>query len=189
MSRNKTHPRLRVYQNGEIVGYLSKQPSGAVEFVYADEWLSNERAYPVSLSLPLREDAFRGASVIAVFENLLPDSEALRSRVAEKVGADGTDAYSLLAQIGRDCVGSLQFFLEDADIDISDLRSVQGTAIDDEEIESLLKGLERAPLGLDREHDFRISIAGAQEKTALLWHKGRWWRPSGATPTTHILKT
>jgi serine/threonine-protein kinase HipA len=34
----------------------------------------------------------------------------------------------------------------------------------------------------------RISIAGAQEKTALLWHQGRWWLPTGATPTTHILK-
>ena len=189
MARNRTHPRLSVFQNGEIVGYLSKQPSGAVEFIYTDEWLSNDRAYPVSLSLPLREDAFKGAPVVAVFENLLPDSESLRSRVAEKVGADGTDAYSLLAQIGRDCVGALQFFPENADIDFSDLHSIQGEVIKDEEIESLLNNLARVPLGLDREHDFRISVAGAQEKTALLFHKGKWLRPSGATPTTHILKT
>ncbi len=27
-----------------------------------------------------------------------------------------------------------------------------------------------------------------QEKTALLFHEGRWLRPHGATPTTHILK-
>lgn len=189
MSRNRTHPRLQVYQNGDIVGYLMKEPSGAVEFVYADEWLSNDRAYPVSLSMPLREDAYKGAPVIAVFENLLPDSESLRSRVAEKVGADGTDAYSLLAQIGRDCVGALQFFPENADVDFSKLHIIQGEAIKDEEIESLLNNLARVPLGLDREHDFRISVAGAQEKTALLFHKGKWMRPLGATPTTHILKT
>ena len=178
-----------MFQNGQIVGNLSKQPSGAVEFIYADEWLSNERAYPVSLSLPLREDAFKGAPVVAVFENLLPDSESLRSRVAEKVGADGTDAYSLLTQIGRDCVGALQFFPEDADIDFSDLSSIKGEAVNDEEIERILNNLARAPLGLDRDHDFRISVAGAQEKTALLFHDGKWIRPSGATPTTHILKT
>lgn len=189
MSRNRTHPRLQVYQNGDIVGYLMKEPSGAVEFVYADEWLSNDRAYPVSLSMPLREDAYKGAPVVAVFENLLPDSESLRSRVAEKVGADGTDAYSLLAQIGRDCVGALQFFPENADVDFSKLHIIQGEAIKDEEIESLLNNLARVPLGLDREHDFRISVAGAQEKTALLFHKGKWMRPLGATPTTHILKT
>jgi serine/threonine-protein kinase HipA len=189
MSRNRTHPRLQVYQNGDIVGYLMKEPSGAVEFVYADEWLSNDRAYPVSLSMPLREDAYKGAPVVAVFENLLPDSESLKSRVAEKVGADGTDAYSLLAQIGRDCVGALQFFPENADVDFSKLHTIQGEAIKDEEIESLLNNLARVPLGLDREHDFRISVAGAQEKTALLFHKGKWMRPLGATPTTHILKT
>ncbi len=189
MARHRTHPRLRVYQNGEIIGYLSKQPSGAIEFLYAEEWLSNERAYPVSLSLPLREDAFKGAPVVAVFENLLPDSESLRSRVAEKVGADGSDAYSLLSQIGRDCVGALQFFSENADMDFSDLFSIHGEAISDEEIERILNNLARAPLGLDREHDFWISIAGAQEKTALLLYEGKWLRPSGPTPTTHIFKT
>jgi serine/threonine-protein kinase HipA len=43
-------------------------------------------------------------------------------------------------------------------------------------------------LGQPSEEDFRISLAGAQEKTALLFHRGRWCRPLGATPTTHILK-
>ncbi|MDP6979782.1 MAG: HipA domain-containing protein, partial [Myxococcota bacterium] len=36
--------------------------------------------------------------------------------------------------------------------------------------------------------DFRISLAGAQEKTGFLWHEGAWHRPVGATPTTHIFK-
>ncbi len=189
MGRNRKHSRLCVYQNGEIVGYFSKQPSGAVEFLYAEEWLSNERAYPVSLSLPLREDAFRGAPVVAVFENLLPDSEKLKSYVAEKIGADGTDAYSLLSKIGRDCVGALQFFPEDENIGFSDLSSIQGEVINDEGIEKILNNLAHFPLGVDREDDFRISIAGVQEKTALLFHDGKWLRPFGTTPTTHILKT
>ncbi|KAA0088382.1 type II toxin-antitoxin system HipA family toxin [Paraburkholderia sp. T12-10] len=36
--------------------------------------------------------------------------------------------------------------------------------------------------------DLQLSIAGAQEKSALLWHGNRWLRPEGSTPTTHILK-
>jgi serine/threonine-protein kinase HipA len=36
--------------------------------------------------------------------------------------------------------------------------------------------------------DFRISIAGAQEKTALLRKDGRWFKPTSTTATTHILK-
>lgn len=189
MPRFRKNLRLQVHQNGDLVGYLSKQVSGAIEFIYAEEWLSNERSYPVSLSLPLREDAFKGAPVVAVFENLLPDSEKLRSRVAEKVGADGTDAFSLLARIGRDCVGALQFFSENENFDFSDLSVTHGEPISDEEIEKLLNNLAYTPLGLDSKHDFRISVAGAQEKTALLFHKGKWLRPSGPTPTTHIFKT
>lgn len=139
------------------------------------------------MSLPLREDAFRGERVSAVFENLLPDSEMLRRQVAERVAAKGTDAYSLLSQIGRDCVGALQFVPDDDDMEF-ETRGIKGEPINEEEIEKLLKNLSRAPLGLDMDGEFRISVAGAQEKTALLRYKGKWWKPHGTTPTTHILK-
>ncbi|WP_020560452.1 HipA domain-containing protein [Thiofilum flexile] len=36
--------------------------------------------------------------------------------------------------------------------------------------------------------DFRVSLAGAQEKTALLWYENQWQLPLGTTPTSHILK-
>ncbi|MEJ8572755.1 type II toxin-antitoxin system HipA family toxin [Microbaculum marinum] len=142
---------------------------------------------PVSLSLPLRETPYKGAAVAAVFENLLPDSQALRRRVAERVGAQGTDAYSLLAAIGHDCVGALQFVTADDEAPDT-IGTIRGEPVDDAEIEGLLRGLEEAPLGLSRDDDFRISIAGAQEKTALLLQEGKWLKPHGTTPTTHILK-
>src|SRR3546814_11383868 len=44
------------------------------------------------------------------------------------------------------------------------LKPKQGTPISDEEIETLLANLARAPLGIDPEKEFRISVAGAQEK-------------------------
>ncbi|KIC07557.1 hypothetical protein RA19_23665 [Leisingera sp. ANG-M1] len=49
----------------------------------------------------------------------------------------------------------------------------------------MLSNLASAPLGLDEEDNFRISIVGAQEKTALLRHDGACSRLSGLTPTTH----
>ncbi|MFZ4778397.1 MAG: HipA domain-containing protein, partial [Terrimicrobiaceae bacterium] len=188
MSRRRQHVPLRVLLNNLHVGHLLKEPGGAIEFRYAESWLSGEAATPVSLSLPLREDAFRGEPVVAVFENLLPDSDKLRTRVAEKVGAKGTDAYSLLSEIGRDCVGALQF-LPEGDHSEYDTSRIEGEPVSDEEIEKVLKNLVQAPLGLDRDDAFRISVAGAQEKTALLLHDGRWLKPHGTTPTTHILKT
>ncbi|MEX2494420.1 MAG: type II toxin-antitoxin system HipA family toxin [Nitrospirales bacterium] len=119
----------------------------------------------------------------------LPDSDALRRRVAEKVGAGGIDAYSLLAAIGRDCVGALQFVGPDQDVDEKgDSATINGEPVNDDHIEQLLNGLTQAPLGLSGDDAFRISLAGAQEKTALLRHKGQWLKPHGTTPTTHIFK-
>ena len=187
MPRKRLRIPLRVFLNNRLVGHLQKEPGGAIFFRYDTQWLSGQNAVPVSLSLPLREDAYRGGDVVAVFENLLPDSDALRSRVAERVGADGADAYSLLSQIGRDCVGALQFVPEGDSIP-KQASHIDGAIISDKEIETLLADLDRTPLGLKREEDFRISVAGAQEKTALLRWQGKWLKPRGTTPTTHILK-
>ncbi len=186
MTRKKTYSPLRVFINNRLVGQLEKEPSGAVSFQYAEEWLGWEYTFSISLSLPLQKTAYRGAPVIAVFDNLLPDNSNIRSRVAERTGAEGTDVYSLLTEIGRDCVGAMQFLPEDEDFDASG--EIQGDALSDADIEKLLANLKGSPLGIDPKHEFRISVAGAQDKTALLYHEGKWIRPIGATPTTHIFK-
>jgi len=177
-----------VYQNDHRVGTLNRDTSGAVAFAYHEDWLSWDHAIPVSLSLPLNETAYRGDRVLAVFENLLPDSDALRRLVAEQVGAAGVDAYSLLSVIGRDCVGALQFMAGDEDPPVS-TEKLDGEEVDDKTIAKILQNLGKAPLGLQRDEPFRISVAGAQEKTALLYHDGKWIKPHGTTPTTHLIKT
>lgn len=186
MARRPAHPPLNVFLNGRLVGVLRRQSTGAIDFAYDPAWLAWEHAFPVSLSLPLREARYVGAPVINVFENLLPDSAPIRRRIAERVGADGTDAYSLLAVLGHDCVGALQF-LPDG-IDPGPAGAVEGYPISEDDIADLIRNLVNAPLGLGKDEDFRISIAGAQEKTALLLKDGRWLKPSGTTATTHILK-
>lgn len=187
MARRKTYADLHVYLNGYLVGRLSKQLNGAVVFTYDPAWADRPDAIPVSLSLHLRPEPHRGPEVAAFFDNLLPDQPAIRRRVAERIGAPGTDAYGLLSRIGRDCVGALQFF--DDDTPPSSLDRIEGEPVSDDDIATMLKNLGQTPLGLQGDDDFRISIAGAQEKTALLFHEGQWLKPTGTTPTTHILKT
>lgn len=186
MGRRRTHPPLNIFINNRLAGRLLKQSSGAIEFRYDQSWLGWEHGFPISLSLPLRESPYTGEAVLAVFDNLLPDNAAVRRRVAERTGAQGSDAYSLLERIGRDCVGAMQFLPDDVASD--GIQPVDGEPISDTEIEQMLANLTQAPLGIDMEHEFRISVAGAQEKTALLFHDGQWLRPLGTTPTTHILK-
>ena len=186
MGRKRQHIPLNVFLNTRLVGQLNREKSGASSFAYIDTWLEWQHAFPVSISLPLRDDKFTGTQVTAVFDNLLPDNETIRKHVAERVGASGIDAFSLLAEIGRDCIGALQF-LPDG-VDPQPLNQLTGTPLTDTQVSKMLSELDAAPLGIRRENNFRISIAGAQEKTALLYHKGQWIEPSGPTPTTHIIK-
>jgi serine/threonine-protein kinase HipA len=186
MARRRAHIPLNVFLNGRLVGVLRRETSGAIDFRYDQQWLSWESTFPISLSLPLREDRYIGAPVINVFDNLLPDSEPIRRRVAERVGADGTDAYSMLAALGHDCVGALQFLPEG--IDPGPAGSIKGKLIDETEVTNIIQNLATAPLGMGEDDDFRISIAGAQEKTALLRREGKWYKPVGTSATTHILK-
>jgi serine/threonine-protein kinase HipA len=186
MARRRARVPLSVYLNGRLVGQLRRQSSGAIDFQYDRSWLEWGSAIPVSVSLPLREDRYIGDPVVAVFENLLPDNEPIRRRLAERARADRCDAYSLLAAVGRDCVGALQILPEGvvpAPAGAIDARQVSGT-----EIAEIVSSLGRNPLGIGDDADFRISIAGAQEKTALLYWKNAWHVPHGTTATTHIFK-
>lgn len=186
MPRRNRSGRLNVFMNGRHVGRLQRAADGAIGFRYEPGWIAEPNAIPVSLSLPLREDRYAGAPVLAVFDNLLPDSADIRRALAERNRAGGTDAYSLLEAIGRDCVGALQFLPDgEAPGTAGELR---GRPLDDAEVAAILDDLQVSPLGNRPEREVRISVAGAQEKTALLWRDGRWCEPLGATATTHILK-
>jgi serine/threonine-protein kinase HipA len=186
MGRKRAHVPLNVFVNGRLVGVLRREATGAIDFSYEADWLAWDSTFPISLSLPLREDRYIGTPVINVFDNLLPDSDPIRKRVAERVGAEGTDAYSLLTALGHDCVGALQFLPDGVDPGL--VGSADGKAVSDDDIAEIIKNLASAPLGMSEDVDFRISIAGAQEKTALLRRDGRWFKPTGTTATTHILK-
>lgn len=165
---------------------LRREATGAIDFQYGHGWLDWRGTFPVSLSLPLREERCIGTSVINVFDNLLPDNDAIRNRIAERVGAEGTDAFSLLTALGQDCVGALQFLPDGTDP--GTVGGTDGKPVSEDEVAYIIKNLAAAPLGMGEDEDFRISIAGAQEKTALLRKDGHWFKPTGTTATTHILK-
>jgi serine/threonine-protein kinase HipA len=189
MGRRAHAQRLNIWLNGTPVGHWDAQ-AGRSSLTYFDEWLADEQGRPLSLSLPFKPDrqAYRGTLVENYFDNLLPDSEAIRRRMAQHFKTDGIAPYQLLAAVGRDCVGAIQ--LLPADELPSDLFSINGEALNESQVAALLRNtVSDRPFGQrDDEADLRLSIAGAQEKTALLWHRGQWHRPLGSTPTTHILK-
>ena len=186
MGRAPTKRQLSVFMNGVRVGTLSKYANGKLSFQYEDSWLNHEATRSISLSLPLAKSIYEGDVVFNFFENLLPDSNQIRVRIQQRFGINSNQPFDLLEAIGGDCVGALQICDEERNI-VSN--AIEGDPLDEGALASYLLEYQRAPLGMRPEHDdFRISLAGAQEKTALLWHKNRWWVPKAATPTTHIIK-
>jgi len=72
-----------------------------------------------------------------------------------------------------------------------DVKRIEAQPLDEASVEHALDRAVTPTVGMaaaDDDEEFLISIAGAQDKTALLWHEGQWCRPLGATPTTHMFK-
>ena len=186
-----THTRqLDLWMNGERVGIWRVAPTGD-ELIYDDAWVLAEQGRPLSLSLPFRpgNQPHTGKVVQDYFDNLLPDSQPIRERLARRFKTQTTGAADLLAEIGRDCVGSLQIM--PAGQAPGPVKRLTAQHLDEAAVAHLLRATVTPPsldARTDPLDDFRISIAGAQEKTALLWHNQQLWQPTGPTPTTHILK-
>lgn len=180
--------KLDLYMNGTKVGIYQRDSRGANAFTYDSHWLSSPGRRSVSLSLPLRAERYTGPAVYNFFDNLLPDSHVIRERMVARFKADSTEPFDILRQVGRDCVGAIQLVPKGTEPPA--VKQIAATALTDSEIAKILTGHQAGkPLGmLDDSQDFRISLAGAQEKTALLYHQGRWCLPHNATPTTHIIK-
>lgn len=189
-NRKTNRGALGVWMNNERVGTWSRTAADVDVFAYDLAWTNAERGRPLSLTLPFLpgNGEHRGTHVANWFENLLPDSTEIRSRLARRFGVSSS-ARQLLAEIGRDCVGAVQILPDDdAPVATTVLAADPMTTAD---VARVLRGVTSSTaLGLvhDRDDDFRISVAGAQEKTALLRKDGQWYRPRGTTPTTHILK-
>lgn len=176
--------------NGDFVGTWTLKPGAPSEFNYDEAWVGSPQARVLSLSLPFRPDAspHRGDVVDFYFDNLLPESDAIRRRIRDQLALRSTGAFDLLAGIGRDCVGAVQLLPEGEHP--TGWNRIDATPLDARDIEHLLGSLARpGPIPAPEKDSLRISaLAGAQEKIALLGQDGRWHAPSGATPSTHILK-
>jgi serine/threonine-protein kinase HipA len=174
--------------NGERAGEWRRSPEGKQEFLYAESWLASPSARPISLSFPLRpsQEPYRDGVEI-YFDNLLPDNREIRERIQRRFQTASISPFELLWEIGRDCAGALQL-LPEGEVP-QNVRQISAEPLSPRGVAEALSDSLGEGFGRQETADtFRISLAGAQEKIALLFRDGRWHRPTHATPTTHILK-
>lgn len=182
----KKNNSLSVLMNGLLIGTLEKATNGSMTFSYDKTWLETPSARPISLSLPLIAQPFVGDVVYNFFDNLLPDNPQIRARIQAKFQVATSQPFDLLSSIGKDCVGAIQMINGDVP---KFKKEIKVKSLSEKEIAAIIRGYQNYPLGMSESNaDFRISIAGAQEKTAFLYHRKKWGRPLQETPTSHIFK-
>jgi serine/threonine-protein kinase HipA len=173
---------LNVYLNDMLIGYLLTD-AGSMSFRYTPEYATKEDAPALSVALPVQQELYLDTSTRPFFSGLLPD-EGLKKRVARLLHVSDKNPFAMLAQIGRECAGAISFYPPDES-------PSDGTQhiklLDDAAVVEMLAILKKRPL-LVGSDDVRLSLAGAQDKVAILMDKGRVGLAQGGQPTSHILK-
>lgn len=155
------------------------------------DWRADLGAYPLPLSLSLslarREHAHE--AIDTFLWGLLPDNELVLDRWARSYKVSARSPFALLAHVGEDCAGAVQFVSLERASRLNESAVQEIAWLDEPAIALRLRALRTNHAAWRAEGDHgQFSLAGAQPKTALLRHEGRWGIPAGRVPTTHILK-
>jgi serine/threonine-protein kinase HipA len=178
---------LVVGMSGELAGVLTRV-KGDVRLEYDDTYIRSNGATPLSVALPLTSRTHPSTRVVRWLSGLLPDDTDVLRRWSREFEVPAHPFDLLRTPVGEDCAGAVQFAPPDR-VEAVLKRPGRVRWLSDEQIAERLRELRKdrtAWLGVNFTGQF--SLAGAQAKTALHKRRKRWGDPSGATPTTHILK-
>jgi len=180
---------LAAVLDGRETGRVVRDDRGRLSFTYNEPWRTAAAAYPLSISMPLALAEHGHAKIDPFLWGLLPDNEMVLDRWARKFHVPARNAFGLIACVGEDCAGAVQFVRPER------IEATLGEApppiewLDEAAIAQRLRALreDHSAWRIPRDTG-QFSLAGAQPKTALLFDNNRWGVPSGRVPTTHILK-
>ena len=181
--------RLIAVANGRVLGEITRDARGRLDFAYDAAWSEDDAAYPLSLSMPLAAAGHEHDRIEPWLWGLLPDNENVLARWARRLQVSARSAFSLLSAIGEDCPGAVQFARPERAGRLLASGPPRVVWLTNANVEARLRTLRDDSSAWRLEEDVgQFSLAGAQAKTALLREDGRWGVPRGVTPTTHILK-
>ncbi len=164
-----------------LVGHIVCESTQDARFTYDRSYLESRKAAPISVSLPLQEEAFSPQETKNFFDGLLPEGFTRRS-VAGWMHVDADDYLGLLYELGKECLGAVQI----ADADEQEQPSYERLSL--EQVQALAReGTVKSAQIVAKSH---LSLTGASGKVGLYYDEKEnvWYQPTGSAPSTHIVK-
>ncbi len=177
--------------DGNLIGRVRADKAGRLSLDYEARWLESPHGHSLSVSMPLAQITYPHKPVLSYLWNLLPENPNVLQRWGQQYHVSAANPFKLLAQVGADVPGATQFIPPER---LEEIQSAQQPTIEWMTIDELAERLRqlRADIAaVRRPGDIgKMSLPGAQAKTAYYWDKqrNRWGVPGGRTPTTHIIK-
>ena len=105
--------QAKIFYKEQLAGILTENDAG-YEFSYLPEYLSLETAKPVSLTLPLRKEAYVSGVLFPFFDGLIPEGWLLDVAL-RNTDISALDRMSLLLACCKDCVGAVSVVAENGE--------------------------------------------------------------------------
>lgn len=182
---------LVVLVEGVIMGRVLEQTTrgGTLSFQYDQGWIALKDAFPLSVSMPLSEAPYRQRFIKTFLLNLLPENPAVLEALEKKHHVSRSNPFGLLKHVGEDVPGAVQFVQPERLPEYQNPGPAQIQWLTTTELAERMALLRKDAAAFRLVNDQgRMSLAGAQAKTALYFDGQRWGVPAGRMPTSHILK-
>ncbi len=102
--------RAKVFINSTLAGILTEDDMG-YEFRYDADYIGSGEAEAISLTLPLKEDAYRDNVLFPFFDGLIPEGWLL-DITEQSWKISDLDRFSLLLVCCMDCIGNISIISE-----------------------------------------------------------------------------
>ncbi len=172
---------LEIQGRQVAVGYIEGESWVDARFSYAEEYLSKDDPKAISVSLPLQKEPFSAERTKVFFDGLLPEG-FMRKTIAANMHFDERDYLSILYYLGKECLGAIRIG------EVGDEDKNGYDAISSEQVRQLAaEGASKSSELVIKTH---LSLTGASGKVGLYYddENGKWYLPSGTSPSTHIVK-
>lgn len=163
----KVNETVGVFHDHFTVGRINAYDHGCLDFVYDSRWLDTEKAFPLSITMPLENHEFPDEVISPWLTNLLPEDQLLSS-IGRVLGVPKGDSLRILKEIGCDTAGAISIGEPScrSKWEYTTLQKFYGLPSEDKALKRHFKDLELRPLLAD-EDGIKLSLAGGQEKTVL----------------------